>query len=245
VLVLVIMRVAVIVLVIVTAARSVNMAVIVRMVVGIRMVVRMRVLVMRVVIMIVLSMSVIVMLVAMMLVVMVPMIVMPMIVMAVVVPAIVLVGAAFRLEGAHHQGRRAALPAHHFGEDVILLDVDRVRRDLGRAVTVAHMIGDLQQPERILGLDFEEPLRRRLHLDEPPVLQLHGVPVPEDRGLVEVEQEFQSVVAGQGDPAAMAALMVEGHGIGDAVGLDGRLADDCGRAQHDLSSKQEVALRHG
>jgi hypothetical protein len=235
VLVLVIMRVAVIVLVIVTAARSVNMAVIVRMVVGISMVVRMRVLVMLVVIMIV-----IVMVVAM-----VPMVVMAMVVMAVVVPAIVLVGAAFRLEGAHHRRRRAALPANHFGEDVILLDVDRVRRDLGRAVTVAHMIGDLQQPERILGLDFEKPLRGRLHLNQSPVVQLHGVPVPKDRGLVEVEQEFQSVVAFQGDPAAMAALVVEGHGVGDAIGLDGRLTDDGGGAQHGLSSKQEVALRHG
>src|SRR5215207_4767686 len=53
--------------------------------------------------------------------------------------AIMLVGAALRLEGARHRRRRSALPAHHLGKHMVLLDIDRVRRDLGRRMPVADM----------------------------------------------------------------------------------------------------------
>src|SRR5215211_944091 len=65
--------------------------------------------------------------------------------MAVVI-AIVLVGAALGLEGARRRGRRAALAAHHFGEHMVVLDIDRVRRDLGRRMPVADVPGDPQEP---------------------------------------------------------------------------------------------------
>jgi hypothetical protein len=166
-------------------------------------------------------------------------------VMTVVVAAIVLVGSALRLEGPHHRDGAAALAAHHLGEHVIVLDIDRLGGDFGRRVAVAHMVGDLEEPERVFGPDLEEPLRRGLHLNQAAVVELQRIPIGEDGGPVEVEQEFQSVVALERNPAAVAALMVEGDGIGDAVGLHGRFADDGRGAQHDRSSKQEVALRHG
>ena len=85
----------------------------------------------------------------------------------VIVPAIVLVGAALGLEGARRRGRRAALAAHHFGEHMVVLDIDRVRRDLGRRMPVADVPGDPQEPQRVFGPDFKQPLRRGLDLDEP------------------------------------------------------------------------------
>src|SRR5689334_21040077 len=51
--------------------------------------------------------------------------------MCMVMPTIVFVGAALGLEGALHRNCRAALAAHHLGEHVVVLDIDRVRRDLG------------------------------------------------------------------------------------------------------------------
>lgn len=74
-----------------------------------------------------------------------------MVMTAVIVIADVLVGSPLGLEGAHDGRHGAALPASHFGQNVVLLDVDRVRRDLGRGVAVAHVIGDLQEAQRVLG----------------------------------------------------------------------------------------------
>jgi hypothetical protein len=165
-------------------------------------------------------------------------------VVPVVMAAIVLVGAAFRLEGPHHRNGRAALAAHHLGEHVIVLDIERVGGDFGRRVSVADMIGNPEEPQRVFGPDLQEPLRRGLHLDQPAVLELHRIAVGQDGGPVEVEQEIQAVIALQRHPAAVTALVVQGDGIDDAVGLDGRFADDGSGAQHDRSSKQEVALRH-
>jgi hypothetical protein len=108
---------------------------------------------------------------------------------AVVVPAIVLVGAALRLEGAHHDGGRAALAAHHLGQHVVVLDVDRVRRHLGGGVPVADVVGHLQEPQGVLGAHLQQALGRGLHLHEAAVLELHGVAVVQHRGLVEIEQK--------------------------------------------------------
>jgi Ca2+/Na+ antiporter len=230
----------VLVTVIVPAARA--MRVIVRMIVGVIVIVTVRMIVsMRV------AVSVLVMRVVVMMTVAVGMIVpvLSMTMMTVVVTAIVFVRAALRLEGAHHRSGRAALSAHQLGKDVVVLDVDRVRGHLGRGMAVAHVVGDLQEPERVLGPDLQERLRRRLDLDEAAILELHGVAVVQGRGFGEIEQEIDPRVAFERDAAAMAALVVERDGVGDAVGLDGEFSDNGGGAQHDRPSEQEVALRHG
>jgi len=149
-----------------------------------------------------------------------------------VVAAIVLVGAALGLEGAHHRRHRAALAPGHLREDVIFLDVDRVRRHLGRAVPVAHMVGGFQEPQGVLGPNLQEPLGRRLHLDEASVLELHGVPVVQHRSLVEIKKEIEARIPLERDAAAVPALVIEGHGIGNLVRLDGGFADDGGGAEH-------------
>ena len=102
----------------------------------------------------------------------------------VAIGVIVVVGAALGLERPRHGVHRAALAAHHLGEDMVVLDLDRVSGDLGRGVAVADMPGDPHQPQRVLGADLEQALRRGLDQDEPAVLQLHGIAVPERSGLV-------------------------------------------------------------
>ena len=151
---------------------------------------------------------------------------------AVVVPAIVLVGAALRLEGAHHDGGRAALAAHHLGQHVVVLDVDRVRRHLGGGVPVADVVGHLQEPQGILGAHLQQALGRGLHLHEAAVLELHGIAVVQHRGLVEIEQKIEAGIAFQRDAAAVAALVIEGDGVGNPVRFHGGFAEDRGGAEH-------------
>ena len=122
---------------------------------------------------------------------------------AVVVAAIVLVGAALGLERAHHRRRRAALPAHHLGQHRIVLDVEGVRRDLGRGVPVADVPRHPQETKRVLGPDFEQALRRGLDLDESPVLKLHSVAVVEDGRSLQVEQKVEH---GRGGPVDVRCL---------------------------------------
>lgn len=152
--------------------------------------------------------------------------------MIVAVSMVVVVGAALGLEGALHCRHRTALPAHHLGQDVVVLDVDRVGGDLCGGMAVADMPGDAHQPQRVLGPDLQQALRRGLDLDEAPVLQLHGVAIDQHRGLVEIEQDVEPAIGLEGEAAAIAVVMVEGERVDDALGPDGGLANDGGGAKH-------------
>jgi hypothetical protein len=152
--------------------------------------------------------------------------------MAVVVAAVGLVGAALGAERAPDGRRRAALAADHLGQDVVVLDPDRVGADLGRRVPVADVPGDPHQPQRILGPDLEERLGRRLHLHEAPVLEPHCIAVGKRRRLIEVEEEVEPALPFQRHAAPVPALMIEDDRVGDPVGLHGGLADDGGGAEH-------------
>lgn len=66
------------------------------------------------------------------------------------------IGAGFGLEGPRNMMGVASLPAHHFGQNVIILDVDRLGRDFGRCMPVADMPRHFQQAQRIVSLDFQQ-----------------------------------------------------------------------------------------
>lgn len=80
----------------------------------------------------------------------------------------VVIGAALGLEGAGHHGHGATLTAHHLGQHVIVLDIDRIRGDFCRGVAIADMPGDAHQAQRILGADLEQALRGGADLDQAP-----------------------------------------------------------------------------
>jgi hypothetical protein len=151
---------------------------------------------------------------------------------AMVMAAIVLVRAALGLERSRDPGRRAALPTHHLGQHVVILDVDRVCGDLSRGMAVADVPGDARQPQGVLGPDFEQRLGRRLDLNQTPVLQLQGIAVVESRRLLKVQEELETTLPPQRETAALPPLMVEDHRIGDSIRPDGRFPDDDGGAQH-------------
>ncbi len=153
----------------------------------------------------------------------------------------VVIGAALGLEGSLDGGHGAALPPDHLGEDMVVLDIDGVGGDLGRRVAVADMPGDPHQPQRIVGADFEQALRRRLDQDEATVLKLDGVAVVQRRRLVEIEQDLEPAIALQREPAAGAVLVIQRQRFDDPVLLHRWLADDGGGALHDFHSRDEAA----
>ena len=154
-------------------------------------------------------------------------------VMTMIMPAMI-IRAALRLERPRHLHERATLTADHLGEDMVILDVERVVRDLGRRVAVADVPGHAHQPERALGADFEQVLRSRIHQHKAAIFQFQGVASVQVRGLVEIEQEVRSGNHRQHHAAALAVLMGQDHRAGDLVGLYGGFADNTGGAEHGL-----------
>jgi hypothetical protein len=118
------------------------------------------------------------------------------------------VGAALRLERPGDRGGDAALAAGQFGQHMVLLDVDRVRRDFGRGVPVADVPGEPHQPERVLRADFEQALRGGAHLDQPAVVEPEGVAVGERLRPFEIDQELEPARPGENGAAALARFMV-------------------------------------
>jgi hypothetical protein len=154
----------------------------------------------------------------------------------VAIGVVVIIGAALGLERPRHGVHGAALPAHHLGEDMVVLDIDRISGNLGRRMAVADVPGDAHQPQRILGADLKQALRCGLDQDEPAVLQLDGIAVAERGRLVEVEQHVEAAIGLQCEAAAVAVVMVERQRIHDAVLPDGGLANDGNGAKHDETS---------
>jgi hypothetical protein len=164
------------------------------------------------------------------------MMVMAMCVFRVIVPRVIVpgmvIGAALGLEGTHHLCDRAALAADHLGQNVVMFDVERVSGDLGRRMSVADMPGQPHQPQRVLGAHLKQFLLRCADRDQPAILELQAIALAENAGLVEIEQHVEAADGAQHCAAALAALMVKDHGVGNLVGPDGRLADDGSGAEH-------------
>jgi hypothetical protein len=164
------------------------------------------------------------------------------VVMAVVVMAVmivmltgVIVAGTLGLERPRHRADTAALAAGEFGEPRIVRDVDRVRAQLRKHVSLPKMPGQADEPYGVLGADLEKTFRRRLDLDQPPILEHDGVAVVQGGRFVEIECEFDAAMGRERALAALPGRVVEPRRVGDAVRLDGGFADDAGGAQHEVS----------
>lgn len=146
---------------------------------------------------------------------------------------VVVIGAALGLERPLDHRHGAALAAHHLGEHMVVLDVERLSRDLGGRVAVADMPGDAHQPQRVVGPDLQQALGRSPDQNEAAVLQPYRVAVIERGRPVEIEQDVEAGVALQSETAAAAILVIQRQGLDDAIRLDRGFANDGGGAKHD------------
>lgn len=157
-----------------------------------------------------------------------------MIVMVVIVMMMAVAGLALRPERPLDFLRLRAEAPHEFEQPVIAADIDGVVGDLGRNVPAREMPDDLHQPCGIVGADLDQPLWRGLDLHEATVFQLHGIAIVERGRAVEIEPDLETAFGRQHDAAPGAGVMIEDHGIGDALGLDGSAAKDGGGTEHDF-----------
>lgn len=128
---------------------------------------------------------------------------------------------------------RAALAANQLGQRRILLDIDCIGGDLDRDMAAAEMPGETRQPQRVLGGDRDQLLRRRPDQHERAVLELDRIAVVQRGRLVEIEHDVAPAIAPDRGMARVAAMMVEGEGLDDPILLDRGLADDGGGALHE------------
>ena len=145
----------------------------------------------------------------------------------------VMIRATLGTERPLHKFRRSAKAAHHFDEDVILLDIDRTFGNLCGRVTVADMPRKTQQPFRASCGDLDELLRRSFHLNETPVVELERIAIVQHHGLVEIEQHIEPALTFQGRTPFMPRLMIQHDAVHDLVGFHRGTADD-GRGSHHL-----------
>lgn len=163
-------------------------------------------------------------------------VIMAMVVMAVIVATgiamIVMMDFGLGLERPLDLAHRAALTANQLGQRGIVLDIDRIGRDLRRDMAATEVPGEARQPQRVLGGDRDQLLRRSLDQHQPAVLELDRIAVVQRGRLVEVEQNLLPAIALERGMARVAAMMVEGEGLDDPVLLDRGLADDGDGALH-------------
>jgi hypothetical protein len=143
-----------------------------------------------------------------------------------------IVSTAFWLEGTLHCRDRTAEPAQHFDQHMILFDIDRVRRHFRRRMAVTDVPCGFHQSSRIFGTDFDQLLRRGFDRDEATVFKLQRIAIVQHCGLIEIEKEFDALLALERDPAAMAAFMIERDAIDQFFCLHGRLTDCLRGAEH-------------
>jgi len=145
------------------------------------------------------------------------------------------IGPGFGLERAGDMMGLTALSAHHFCQHVIVLDIDRLRSDFGGRMTVADVPRHFQQPQRIVGLDFQQRFGGGFDEDQRTILELQRIAIIQDRRFVEIEQKACAFIALQYNPPLMAALVIERNLVNHLLVFHGGLADNACGALHGFS----------
>ena len=78
------------------------------------------------------------------------------VIMGPVIMAFMGIGTGFGLERPCHMMGVTALPAHHFRQHMIILNIDRIGGEFGRRMAIADMPGHFQQTQRVFGFDFQQ-----------------------------------------------------------------------------------------
>jgi hypothetical protein len=124
------------------------------------------------------------------------------------------IGATFGIEWRIDLQDTRAKTLDHLLDDVISPDPQALGHDLGRQMPVAEMPGQTHQMERILSANFKQRLRRRHHLDQPPVLQDQRIAATQRHGGFQVEQKFETSRSRHRHPPPVTIVEVQHDGIG-------------------------------
>jgi len=164
-------------------------------------------------------------------------------IMGPVIMTCMVIGTGFGLERPCHMMGVTALPAHHFSQHMIILNIDRIGGEFGRRVAVADMPGHFQQSQRIFSLDFQQCFGSGFDEDQRIILELQAVAVIQHAGLVEIEQKTCALVTFQHNAAFVTSLVIECNLIDHLFVFHGRFADNSGGAQHGISLSNGLDLK--
>lgn len=128
------------------------------------------------------------------------------------------IGAAFRIERRFDGDDARTKTAHHVLNDVIAADAKALADDLRRQVPVAEMPGDPHEMMRIGAANFHQRLRRRDHLDQPPVFQHQRIAAAQRDGFLQVQQELQPARTGHHHPPPVPVVETEDHRVSGGLG---------------------------
>jgi hypothetical protein len=155
-------------------------------------------------------------------------------IMAVITMCVIMIGAALGLEGTRHGRHRASQATDHFGEHMIVFDIDCVRRDLSRCMTIADMPSGFQKPHWIFSFDFDQRLRCGFDENERAILELDRIAIIQGRGLFKIEQKRRALLARKRDASAMPPFMIKTHLINHFIGFDGGFAHNRSGPLHEI-----------
>jgi hypothetical protein len=96
----------------------------------------------------------------------------------------------------------------HLRDHMIRSDSNTIAEELNGQVTIAEVPGDADELSVIVGVDFEEGFGFSPNADDA-FFGRQAVAVAQSGGLRQVEEDFRSVLGGEHDPAAVAAVEVD------------------------------------
>lgn len=140
--------------------------------------------------------------------------------------------AGLRIESGLQQRHLRTQSAQHLLQHVVAPDADAVLHDLYVGVAVAEMPGQPHEFAWRGGPDLDQFLRLPADAHDGAIVQHQPVAVAQDHRLVEIEQDFRALLAGQHDAPPLAIVGVErnavdGGGVGPLAG-----GGDGGNAVH-------------
>ena len=119
------------------------------------------------------------------------------------------ISTAFRVERSVDLRDGRAKAADHVRDDMVIADQQALFAYFRRQMPVAEMPGNAGEMHGVGTGDFQEPLQRGFHLDQPAVLQHQRIPVLQRRHFWEVEEEIKAAIRRQCDAAAMPVVAIQ------------------------------------
>jgi hypothetical protein len=118
----------------------------------------------------------------------------------------------------------AALPAHHFSQHMIILNIDGISGDFRRRMTVADMPRHFQQAQGIIGFDLQQSLGSGFDQHQPPIIKFERISIIENGGFFQIEQKTRALFTGQNHTALVPPVMIKRHLINHPLDFNRRLA---------------------
>jgi len=118
----------------------------------------------------------------------------------------------------------AALPAHHFSQHMIILNIDGISGDFRRRMAVADMPRHFQQAQGIIGFDLQQSLGSGFDQHQTPIIKFERIPVIENGGFFQIEQKTRALFTGQNHTALVSPVMIKRHLINHPLDFNRRLA---------------------